>query len=596
MKTNALSRAASACAKSARPSFSSVSSRRISKRAISECAREAFGFDRLRSGQEEAIRAVLEGRDTLAIFPTGSGKSAIYAIASAMTPGATIVISPLIALQHDQAEALNAAQAGQAEVVNSTRTKAQRDEAFERALKGEVKYLFLAPEQLSNSETMSKLRALKPALFVVDEAHCVTAWGHDFRPDYLDLGQAIERLGHPTVLALTATAAPPVRREIIERLGMRDPLLLVRGFDRPEIFLEVRPFSSESSKTSAVIEEVVEAVESGERPGIVYAATRADAECLAHELGERGVRAASYHAGMAKREREEVQDAFMADKTDVLCATIAFGMGVDKANVRWIFHHSVSDSLDSYYQEVGRAGRDGQDSRAVLFYNPADLGLKRFHAAASPISPTEAAQIAAVVSDHDEGVDEATLREELDIAPGKLSAALHVLQDIGAVQASETGELALTEDAPPAREIAQRTQEITSQRRDWERSRLEMVREYSEAAACRRSVLLSYFGDETPSSCGACDNCIRAQAQTDAAPATEAQSGAAASEDEVVRSSSADEATPPFAVGARVAHSSWGVGEVLRYEEDKVTVLFDAVGYKTLAVNLVVENGLLAAA
>jgi ATP-dependent DNA helicase RecQ len=208
--------------------------KKISSRALRSLAREAFGFDGLREGQEEAIQHVLSGRDTLAILPTGSGKSAIYALSAGLLPGVTIVVSPLIALQHDQAAALNESKAGAARVLNSTLSPEEREQVLALATAGEVEFLFLAPEQLENADVLARIAKLKPSLFVVDEAHCVTSWGHDFRPAYLHLGAVIEKLGHPTVLALTATAAPPVRREIIERLRMRDPQVLVRGFDRPQ--------------------------------------------------------------------------------------------------------------------------------------------------------------------------------------------------------------------------------------------------------------------------------------------------------------------------------------------------------------------------
>src|SRR4051812_38707652 len=325
---------------------------------IERAAREVFGFGELRPGQAEAVESVLEGRDTLAVMSTGYGKSAIYQIAALLIPGSTVVVSPLIALQRDQVSELEREGAGGAAAVSSFVASGAREEALEELAEGSLEFLFLSPEQLSNEEVLGAVAAAEPSLFVVDEAHCISEWGHDFRPDYLKLGAVAEAVGRPPLLALTATASPPVREEIVERLGMRSPAVIVRGFDRPEIELSVERFHDARSKQRALLERVV----AEPKPGIVYAATRRLAEEMAESLRAEGVVALAYHGGMRRAEREEAQESFMEDRIEVIVATTAFGMGVDKANVRFVFHSEPADSVDSYYQEIGRGGRDRDEA------------------------------------------------------------------------------------------------------------------------------------------------------------------------------------------------------------------------------------------
>src|SRR5215218_10079247 len=301
---------------------------------IEHVARESFGWEKLRPGQAEAATAVVEGRDTLAVMSTGYGKSAIYQIAAVLIPGPTVVVSPLIALQREQAEELEAQGVGGAANVNSTIGASERREAFEELEEDALEFIFMSPEQLANEEVQEELAAAEPSLFVVDEAHCISEWGHDFRPDYLKLGAVAEALGRPPILALTATASPPVREEIVARLGLRDPALFVRGFDRPNIWLGVEHFRDEEHKKRSLVERVVDEP----KPGIVYAATRRGAEQHAAELREAGVDALAYHGGMNKGDREAAQQRFMDDDLEVMVATTAFGMGVDKPNVRFVFH------------------------------------------------------------------------------------------------------------------------------------------------------------------------------------------------------------------------------------------------------------------
>jgi ATP-dependent DNA helicase RecQ len=357
----------------------------VRTRRLRQVARDLLGYEDFRPGQERAMQAVLAGRDTLAVLPSGAGKSAVYQVAGPLVDGPVLVVSPLIALQRDQVQRLeDVPELGRAAMLNSGLSAGDQRAALEGLADGTVRYLFLAPEQLTKPEVVEAIAGAGPALFVVDEAHCVSAWGHDFRPDYLRLGGVVEQLGHPTVLALTATAAPPVRAEIVERLGMTDPEVVVAGFDRPEIRLEVEQHADAHAKDAAVLDRVLAEVGEGRVPGIVYSATRRGTEDIAAALADRGLRAAAYHAGLRKSEREETQRAFMEDDLDVVVATTAFGMGIDKPDTRFVVHAEPADSVDSYYQEIGRAGRDGEPALALLVSRQEDLGIRKFFAAGVP--------------------------------------------------------------------------------------------------------------------------------------------------------------------------------------------------------------------
>jgi ATP-dependent DNA helicase RecQ len=530
---------------------------------IDRVAHDVFGFSEFRPGQREAIESVLAGRDTLVVMSTGSGKSAIYQIAGLLIEGATVVVSPLIALQRDQVEDLADAQAGAAQL-NSTVPAAERERALAELAEDALEFLLLAPEQLANPDVLGELAAAQPSLLVVDEAHCISEWGHDFRPDYLRLAAAAEALGRPTILALTATAAPPVRDEIVERLGLRDPEVLVRGFDRPNIRLAVERFHGEQG-AERKLRALQEAIEAAAKPGLVYVATRRQAEELAESLCERGVTAASYHAGMKSAERDDVQERFMDGDLEVVVATTAFGMGIDKADVRWVFHSEVSESVDAYYQEIGRAGRDGKPAEAVLFYRSEDLGLRRFFAGTGHVELDEIAQVLDAVRQADGAVTPTDLQDELELSETKLTTALSRLEEAGAVRVLAGGAIKPRDDSADAVRTAAETEE---KRRVFDRSRVDMMRGYAEADGCRRAFILSYFGEPFDPPCRHCDNCE--EGRSDAAP-----------ED------------VPFAVGSRVAHGQWGEGVVQRYDDDAVVVLFDEVGYKTLALEVIRDRGLL---
>lgn len=525
---------------------------------IYQIAQQTFGYEQLRPGQQEVIAAIVDGKDTLAVMPTGAGKSAIYQIAALLLPGATIVVSPLLALQHDQVQAITEQDVAPAAAINSAITNLERQDAFDNLENKRLEFLFLAPEQFNHEDVLEKLAAAKPSLFVVDEAHCISEWGHDFRPDYLKLGAVIKSLNHPIVLALTATASPIIQDEITERLGMRQPRVFVHGFDRPNIWLSVQTFHEKAEKQNAFLKEVITA----DKPGIVYAATRKRTEEIAQLLGEHGINAVAYHAGINTTKREQIQTAFMADEIEVIVATSAFGMGIDKSNVRFVYHYDVSDSLDAYYQEIGRSGRDDEPAKAILFYCPEDLNIRRFFASSGKISSDEFLQVVEAIQKVNHPIEPEDLQAVTELLPSKIAKVISRLEEVEAIEVLPTGEVTKSEvevDQDTAVQAATIAQEC---REKFMRSRVEMMRNYAELQDCRREYLLNYFGETLDKKCGFCDNC---------------EAGIIFKNNQY----------QPFPINSCVIHTKFGKGLVIRYEGDKMVVLFDRFGYKTSAVELV---------
>lgn len=335
--------------------------------------RRYFGHSAFRDGQRQVVQAVLDGKNTVAIMPTGQGKSVCYQLPALILEGTTLVVSPLIALMKDQVDGL-LERGIPATFINSSLSSDEADYRLSQLALGAYKLVYVAPERFRNRSFLAALRGVRIARFAIDEAHCLSQWGHDFRPDYLRLKDALAHLGRPPVLAATATATPEVREDIVKQLGLKNPEVFVTGFDRPNLRYVVRPVSGEAAKL-AKVSEIVSSVRG---PGIIYAATRKSVETITEHLASEGVAVAPYHAGMDDASREGAQDAFMSGRARIVVATNAFGMGVDKPDVRLVLHYDIPGTIEAYYQEAGRAGRDGKPSYCVLLFSPADRYLQEF--------------------------------------------------------------------------------------------------------------------------------------------------------------------------------------------------------------------------
>lgn len=468
---------------------------------LNTALRQHFGYSSFRVGQREAIEHALAQRDALVVMPTGSGKSLCYQLPALMLNGTTIVISPLIALMKDQVDALTASNKA-ATFINSTLTTQEQKARLLKLARGEYKIVYIAPERLRNAEFLCALTQTRVGLLAVDEAHCISQWGHDFRPDYQHIRDFIPRIGKPPILALTATATPNVQADITKQLGLACAEKIVTGFNRPNIRFTVRYTPSEADK----LRELQSQVTAGGN-GIVYAGTRREAEEVSEFINEVvRLRTAHYHAGLDDETRAQTQDDFMRGALPVIVATNAFGMGVDKPDIRFVVHYSLTATVEAYYQEVGRAGRDGKSAQGVLLYSPQDRALQEWFIENDAPTHEQTSALYRALPRGTSRIFPPDLQRETGMNDTKLQVALRQLESAGALErlGDVHGTMLVKVEALARLDLSASEKEIERLRQS-KREKLSQMIRYAESNACRRRFILDYFGD--PSSADASDCC-----------------------------------------------------------------------------------------
>jgi ATP-dependent DNA helicase RecQ len=462
---------------------------------------ERFGHRDFQLGQWDAIHAALDQRDTLVVMPTGSGKSLIYQLPALMLPGLTVVISPLISLMKDQQDKL-AAHGVSALAMHSHLTDVEARELAERVSEGAAEILYLTPERFKDRDFFDRLLTRTVSLFVIDEAHCVSQWGHDFRPDYLTLGSVVKRLGRPPIMALTATATAEVRDDIVRQLGMHDPFITVTGFARPNLRLDMRRTVNQTMKDAAL----QQLLENSPGVGVVYVATVKEAERL-HAKFSPTIPLGLYHGKMAAGDRKQTQNRFMADEFKAVIATNAFGLGIDKQDLRFVIHYHFPGSVESYYQEAGRSGRDGLPATCTLLYRVEDSRVQSYFLGGKYPDVEEAARVAIVLEKVP--IHETVLLDDLadqsGVARRKVRIVLTLLKRHGLAREYRGGSWERVQDRLTSVDLSADLTDYEA-RREQDRAKLRAMINYCQSAQCRMRYILEYFG-EPVSPDWRCENC-----------------------------------------------------------------------------------------
>lgn len=483
------------------------------KKLLRVILKKNFGFDNLRPGQDKVIEAVMTGENVLGIMPTGGGKSLCYQLPALCKEGVCLVVSPLIALMKDQVDAL-VAKGINATMINSSLSYSEQQERVEGLKRGDYKLVYIAPERFANESFMMAIQNLKVSLFAVDEAHCLSQWGHDFRPDYLKLERAIRHLGNPQVIALTATATPRVREDIITHLGLKNPVVIVRGFARENLHFRISHCENHKEKYKRLYQ-----LATRHRTGIIYCSTRKKVEHVYKTLSEMGLRVTAYHAGMTDEQRETAQEDFMTRRADIVIATNAFGMGIDRADVRFVAHFEIPGSVEAYYQEAGRAGRDGLEAYCEILFNHADLRTHEFFIEGSNTSPCFIIDLYEMLRNYCDvttrevhlSIDEMS-RKMHDATTIQINTALMVLMKAKAISRHDVPGMRIkstriTDPCKSGLKIDIDTQDLREKyKRDLEK--LHSIIKYTYSQGCRQQWILNYFGEENSLPCGKCDQCV----------------------------------------------------------------------------------------
>jgi len=492
-----------------------------------EALKEHFGFDGFLDGQEEVVDQILSGQDGLVVMPTGGGKSLCYQLPALCLEGVTLVVSPLIALMKDQVDALH--EKGIAStMINSTLGWPEQRDRIDRMKAGEFKLVYVAPERFKSESFMTALADVKISLFAVDEAHCLSQWGHDFRPEYMRLGKVLGKLGRPQALALTATATAVVRKDILGVLELRDPFETVSGFSRPNLSLAITSVDKHAAKYARLREIIKE-----HKTGIIYCSTRKRVEEVAEMIHDWGVKSIAYHGGMSDGDREKTQNTFISRKADVAVATNAFGMGIDRSDVRFVVHFEIPGSVEAYYQEAGRAGRDGEAAYCELFFNYADTRTQEFFIeGANPGYPNICNIYQFLQNDADENFEVRRTMDEISVGAEMkngmaVGSALGALIRAGYVERFDIPGERMKGTRLKRPDVLMSNLEIDrralEEKEGRDRQKLDAMVQMCYGRQCRQQAILEYFGEENAPTCGTCDICSDAYGGDSRAPKDEAE-------------------------------------------------------------------------